>query len=294
MSTVPQTPDSVEGARAVYARLARHAHTMHGEHGARRFLDLGAGNALLLIHGGHGGWYHWMRNVEPLARHARVIAPDLPGFGQSETPPGEFSLAMLAEALFALLERLNIDQVDIAGFSFGACVAAHMAALRPERVRALAIVNPAGMGPVSARLADAQTLAAQAARTEGLESGVRASLAHIMLSDAALVTPELCALAARHVKATRVQTRPIARTNPTRALLERVQAPLWLALGERDPHQAHALRERSDFAEALAPRNRVTVHAAAHWLQYEAADAFNAGLCDFLAHTRYAAAPFSL
>ena len=269
-----------------YARLAAAATTTRAGECALSHLDLGAGEPLLLIHGGHGGWYHWMRNVEAFAAHARVIAPDLPGFGRSTTPQREFSLAVAADELFALLDRLGIGETDIAAFSFGACVAAQMAVQSPQRVRSLAIVNPAGMGPVSARLADAQASASRAAKAEGLVAGVRVSLAQIMLSDAALVTPGLCRVVADHVRATRVLTRPIARSNPTRGLLERVRAPVWLALGSRDPHQAHELEARASFIEALSTRHAAALYPAAHWLPFEAAGWFNENLGAFLTRVR--------
>ena len=46
----------------------------------------GGGPPLVLLHGGYGSWMHWIRNVLPLSRQFRVIAPDLPGHGQEFIP----------------------------------------------------------------------------------------------------------------------------------------------------------------------------------------------------------------
>jgi 2-hydroxy-6-oxonona-2,4-dienedioate hydrolase len=271
---------------ALYERLSRAAITTQANECALSHIDLGDGPPLLLIHGGHGGWYHWIGNIEALAAHSRVIAPDLPGFGRSTRPESDFTLPLAASELFALLDRLGVGTVDIAAFSFGACVAAQMAVQHPQRVRSIALVNPAGMGPVSARLANIQNEAAQVAKSHGLERGVRISLESIMLSDARLVTEDLCTIAASHVRATRVQTRPIARTHPTRALLSRVRAPMWLALGSQDPHQQHELDLRARFVEEIAEGNRSSIHHAAHWLQFEAASWFNDNLGAFIDRVR--------
>ena len=69
-----------------FQKLSGFAKQMTDENGSIGYLDLGSGKPLVLIHGGHGGWYHWMANIAALAKHRRVIAPDLPGFGASSSP----------------------------------------------------------------------------------------------------------------------------------------------------------------------------------------------------------------
>jgi len=267
---------------ATFARLAAGAKVTAARTSRISHLDMGSGPAVLLIHGGHGGWYHWIENVEALARTRRVIAPDLPGFGESAPLPDTLSLQRLADELFGLLDALHVEQADIVAFSFGACVAACMANAAPERVRSLAIVNPAGMGAVSAQLTDIQARAAAQAREYGVGRGIDVAMKEIMLSDPARWVPGLDALMEQHVRATRAATRPIARTNPTRALLARVRAPLWLALGSRDPHQIHELDERARWAASLRDGNEVHLHPAAHWLQFEVPQWFNENVARFL------------
>ena len=265
-----------------FQRLSRFAKQMTDSTGSISYLDLGSGNPVVFVHGGHGGWYHWMANIESLAMHRRVIAPDLPGFGASASPSDGFSLEVVGGRVFDLLDSLKVALFDLVAFSFGSCISSYMAATRPERVRTLTLVNPAGMGPVAQRLSDAQAEASEVARTRGMEQGVEVSLKKIMLSDHALVTPELTALAAHHVKATRVLTRPIARTNPTRKNVELVQAPVWLVLGSKDPHQTHELAAREKWIKDLSPTNCASVGPAAHWLQYERASWFNKHVLEFI------------
>src|SRR5262245_56400958 len=104
-------------------------------------VEAGSGEALILVHGGHGSWTHWIANIEPLASHRRVLALDLPGFGASFTPKPEYSIDQYAGVVSALLGALRIERAAIAGFSFGCVVAAHAAIAEPRRITHLAMVN---------------------------------------------------------------------------------------------------------------------------------------------------------
>src|SRR5439155_25324434 len=78
-----------EATRALVEKIAAEAQrfeTPCGE-GSMVWRSWGSGPPLVLLHGGYGSWSHWIRNVLPLSRHFRVIAPDLPGLGESATPP---------------------------------------------------------------------------------------------------------------------------------------------------------------------------------------------------------------
>ncbi|WP_444634571.1 alpha/beta fold hydrolase [Cupriavidus oxalaticus] len=101
-----------------------------------------------MLHGGHGNWRHWARNVGPLSRTRRLLVPDMPGFGESgETPRAD--LPGLVEILARSMARLPLDHLDLVGFSFGALVAAHLAthsALGQMKIERMALLGPAGHG----------------------------------------------------------------------------------------------------------------------------------------------------
>ncbi len=110
----------------------------------------GSGPPLVLFHGGYGSWTHWIRNVLVLARQFTVVAPDLPGLGESATPPEPHTAESLARIL---IEGLDIvlprhAGLHIAGFSFGGVLGGHVAALLGDRLRALTIVGSNGLGLV--------------------------------------------------------------------------------------------------------------------------------------------------
>src|SRR5487761_2706101 len=74
----------------------------------RLWNDTGDGNAplVVLFHGGAGSWRHWVRTIPALARHYRVLVPDLPGLGDSAYPPVSDDAASVATVVAAGLDAV--------------------------------------------------------------------------------------------------------------------------------------------------------------------------------------------
>ena len=98
---------------------------------------------LVLLHGIGASKDHWPRLAHRLEGRFRIVAPDLPGFGESDRT-GPFDLPAQAEAVRAFVDELGIDRFHLAGSSMGGRVAAEVAARHPERVRTLWLLDPAG------------------------------------------------------------------------------------------------------------------------------------------------------
>jgi pimeloyl-ACP methyl ester carboxylesterase len=113
------------------------------------FVDIGAGDPVLLIHGfGANSSINWLRSgwADRLVGDGRrVIALDNRGHGQSEKlyEPRSYSLALVSEDARRLLDHLRIGRADVLGYSMGARIAALLAVNHPARVRSLVI---GGMG----------------------------------------------------------------------------------------------------------------------------------------------------
>lgn len=117
------------------------------EAGALSYVEAGAGDrAVLLLHGWGDSHDIWRPLVAPLARAARVVAPDLPGHGGSPLA-GASSMAHLAGRVARLAEALGLGCFDLVGHSMGGNVALQLALARPEMVRRLVLVAPAAMAP---------------------------------------------------------------------------------------------------------------------------------------------------
>jgi pimeloyl-ACP methyl ester carboxylesterase len=110
-----------------------------------RVWDHGKGPALLLLHGMFGDYLDWEPVLEPLAKNNRVIAVDLPGFGDSSKPRTQYTGDFFTDNIDALLEQLNVQKVNLAGNSFGGIIAMLYVLGRPDRVNKLVLVDSGGL-----------------------------------------------------------------------------------------------------------------------------------------------------
>ncbi|MEY4388438.1 MAG: hypothetical protein RLZZ432_157 [Chloroflexota bacterium] len=107
--------------------------------------------ALLLVHGFGGSTFGWRTAMAPLAaRGWHVIAIDLPGFGLSAKDWGrDYGHEAQARFALAVLDRLGVERAVLVGHSMGGNVVAWMAALAPERVAGLVLVDAAILSPAA-------------------------------------------------------------------------------------------------------------------------------------------------
>jgi pimeloyl-ACP methyl ester carboxylesterase len=120
--------------------------TLHGHRIAYR--EAGASDlpVLLLIHGITSSSATWDPVIPALSEHARVIAPDLLGHGDSDKPTGDYSLGSFASGLRDLLDYLGHERVTIVGHSLGGGVAMQFAYQYPERCERVVLVSSGGLG----------------------------------------------------------------------------------------------------------------------------------------------------
>ena len=116
--------------------------------GELAYIDRGAGQPVLLVHGFPIDHTMWNAQIDALSEHARVIAPDLRGFGQSPLGPvepnGGISMERYADDLAELLDALqiNADQpIVFVGLSMGGYIAWQFVRKYPERLRAIALLD---------------------------------------------------------------------------------------------------------------------------------------------------------
>jgi pimeloyl-ACP methyl ester carboxylesterase len=113
------------------------------------YLTAGEGDpTLLLLHGGIIDAAHitWGEHIGPLAEHATVVAPDLPGYGASPLPDGEWSVPHHVDTVAAMLDELDADDAVLAGVSMGGGVAVGVGLGAPERVDRLVAFDPFALG----------------------------------------------------------------------------------------------------------------------------------------------------
>ncbi|NKF24431.1 alpha/beta fold hydrolase [Solimonas marina] len=105
------------------------------------YTEVGAGTPLLLVHGLGGSYLDWEHQIPYFARHYRVIAPDLRGFGDSDTGRRLFSIERFARDVIGLADALGLRRFLLVGHSMGGAVAQQLTLDNPGRVRKLVVAN---------------------------------------------------------------------------------------------------------------------------------------------------------
>ncbi len=112
----------------------------------------GAGDPLLLLHGGggcHEDWIHAGR--DQFVSEFTLIMPDARGHGRSTNPQRKITHRQCASDVLALLDHLGVERCRAIGVSFGANTLLHMATLQPDRIEAMVLVSATMYFPEQAR-----------------------------------------------------------------------------------------------------------------------------------------------
>lgn len=104
-----------------------------------RYLEVGTGTPVVLIHGLAGDYTAWLAQIELLHHSHRVIAFDNRGAGQSTQIDEPVSTQDLATDTLQLMDHCKVDRAHVVGRSMGGAVAQHMALMAPQRVLSLAL-----------------------------------------------------------------------------------------------------------------------------------------------------------
>lgn len=107
------------------------------------YYQLGAGRPLLFLHGGRVRALTFKKMLRLLGRRYQVIAPDIPGYGGSQTPHESWSFTEYAQFFDDFLAQLRLKNVTLVGYSMGGGIALNLAAMS-KRIAQLVLVDSAG------------------------------------------------------------------------------------------------------------------------------------------------------
>jgi abhydrolase domain-containing protein 6 len=112
-------------------------------------LEGGHGETLVLLHGFNADADHFNRVARYLTRHFRILAPDLPGFGETGSSSGiDYRIEAQADSVVNWMDRTGIQRCYLGGSSMGGYIACAIAARHPDRIRALWLLAPGGVESV--------------------------------------------------------------------------------------------------------------------------------------------------
>ncbi len=101
----------------------------------------GEGELVLLLHGFPEFWYSWRFQIPALARHFKVVVPDLRGYNDSDKPAGGYDLDTLSADVRGLVEALGYAKAHVVGHDIGGSIAWNLAQQFPQYIDRLAVLN---------------------------------------------------------------------------------------------------------------------------------------------------------
>ncbi len=245
--------------------------------------DRGSGRALVLVHGHPFSRRMWAPQLETLSDELHVIAPDLPGYGESPPAGGITRMRDLADAVLGLLDALEIERATVAGLSMGGLVAMELGLGDPERVDGLVLA-----ATTAARLTDEEAARRRAAAEDIEENGMLGQTVEMLprlFGPAASRDPELTV----PIAATMLRTTPAGAAAALRGRAERpdyerllpgLRPPALVIAGDSD---AYSTKEITDqLVDALPSPDVVILDGIGHLPNLEAPERFDEAVRAFV------------
>ena len=239
-----------------------------------RYAEEGEGRPVLLLHGASLGSSAdvWLRNLKPLSRHSlRVLAPDFPGFGESDNP-ADPSVAYRSRFVLAFMDALGLERAALVGHSQSGRVAVDLAFRHPQRIAGVVVL---GTGSLLPKIADAKEAEGEEGSgteptLEDTRRDLESNLFHPGLATADAVDVRHRLSLGKNFAAFLARKR--AGGNKGGQPLSECPVPLLLLYGEQDRAQAARrvalLKEKHPSLDVrLLPQCR-------HLVQWDAADEF--------------------
>src|SRR5215213_9109736 len=248
------------------------------------YTDVGSGPPVVLIHGYPFNRSLWNEQTEALGGKHRVVAPDLRGFGESDSSEGTATMNVLARDVAELMDRLEIAQAVIGGLSMGGYVALAFCNQFPARVKALVLADTRAQADTEE---GKQTRFQQAekALSEGMAGIADGMLPKLLTPDTVSKRPELV----KRVRDMMLKTKPDGAAAALRGMAERedqtdfiagIAVPTLILVGREDAITPVADSEQ--MQSRIEGSRLVVLENAGHVSNLEQTEQFNDALLGFL------------
>lgn len=261
--------------------------------------ETGSGPAVVMLHGGGpgaSGVSNYSRNIDALAKHFRLIVPDMPGYGRSAKGVDQSDpFGYLADMIRGVLDELGLGTAHLIGKSYGGAAALRLALDTPHRVDKLVLMGPGGIGTTRAvPTAGLKSLLSYYDGDGPSRKKLEAFILNYLVYEGASVPDDLIDLRyAASVDPELVADPPLRRPSGPMAL-----RTLWRMDLTRDRRLTHlrtptlVLWGRDDkvnraaggpmLVNLMPNAELVMTSRTGHWMQWERADLFNRLVVDFL------------
>jgi 3-oxoadipate enol-lactonase len=262
--------------------------------GQRLYYELhGEGEPLLMVMGLGADHFAWALQVGPLSEHFRVVTFDNRDVGQSSYANGPYEITDLAADTIALADALELDRFHLLGASMGGCVAQELALGWPDRVRTLTLAITYGGAGAWGRKRGRLSAADVHHRSweEHIDNMMLLSFSEKLYEETERITllrqqmltnpyPQAPEGFARQAEA--------SGRHEARERLPSLSIPVHVVGAERD-YLVPVWKSR-ELAELVPGAKLTIIEDAAHGLNLERAEEFNAAVLDFLRSAQPSAA----
>ncbi len=247
------------------------------------FDDIGKGKTIVLIHAFPLSRKMWQAQAELLAIQGfRVILPDLPGFGKTDTAK-HFSIREMAKQIAELIESLTIEKAIIGGLSMGGYVSFELFRLIPEKFSALILCDTTQLADTVEKRNSRFELILKIEK-QGSDALIENMLPNLVSEDTKQNNPELMT----ELKRIFTNIDPISVINALRSMAERndsselvnqISVPTLLVFGEFD--KVTNLENARMLNQSISESELVIIEKAGHFSNLEQPEQFNQTLLNF-------------
>lgn len=246
--------------------------------------DRGSGPALVLVHGHPFSRRMWAPQLDSLSDAFRVIAPDLPGYGESPPRGSIVTMRELADAVVELLDALDVEHATVAGLSMGGLVAMELGLGSPDRVDGLVLAATTA-APITKEEAEMRRRTADQIEANGILDHTL-EMAGRLFGPAARRDPELVG----PVLTMMLRTSPSGAAAALRGRTERpaydrllgdLRVPALVIAGDHDAYSTEAITNQ--LVASLPAPEVLRLAGIGHLPNLEAQEAFDAAVRAFAA-----------
>ena len=237
------------------------------------FHKIGQGPNLLLLHGGAGSWLHWIKNIRELSKYFTLYLPDLPGMGESPDVPAETSsmldfITLLSDAVSEIFSKG--EMFHVAGFSLGGLCSARLAEQLPKQVLSVTMICPGGYKPDGHFKLDLKK-PEENISTADLKELHRHNVQVLLIHDKTKVDDATLSIQQYNIENARFNGRKIGYLDHFENFLERVNCPIMLVFGDKDPVPKPTYQSHINYISSLATIDELHIlPEVGHWANYEA------------------------
>lgn len=226
----------------------------------------------------------WRDQIEMLEGHFQVIAPDLPGHGETPVPPGPATMEEMASNVSGVMDALGVSEAVVCGLSMGGYVTLALCRMLPERVRALVLVDTRAQADTEEGRANREQQA-QKALNEGMAGITDTMLPKLFSPETVARRPQVVA----RVREMMLNTKPegaaaalrgMAQRADHRSFLNQINVPTLIIVGNQDA--ITPVEDSETMQREIRGSELRIIEGAGHVSNLEQPEEFNRALLTFL------------